>query len=60
MPETIGSFLEQLQALKTKDEAKAFMVRLLEIGNPNTWSNIKYVTGYLNDEERSRILNLFR
>lgn len=59
MPNTVCDLLKELQALKTKEEAKTYMHKLLEMGNPHMWSNIKYVVGYLGNEERTRILDLF-
>lgn len=56
---TVGQMLTELLALKTKEEANTYL-REESKQNENTWTNIKYITGYLGNEERNRILNLFK
>ena len=51
--------LTKLQFLRTKSEAASFLIEVTK-DNPNAWSNIKYVTGYLGNEERNRIMELFK
>lgn len=58
MSKTIGQVLEDLKLLKTKEEANRYLFKALQ-ENSNAWSNIKYITGYLGNEERNRILNMF-
>ena len=59
MSKTVGQLLTELQALKTEDEAKSYLIKALRSEGREVWSNILYVTGYLGNEERTRILNLF-
>ena len=59
MQKTIGNLLDELQRLKTKEEARAYLMKLLHEGDTDAWSNIRYITGYLGEQERRRILNLF-
>ena len=56
---TVSDLLKELQELKTKKEAKKYLMEYLK-ENPYSWSNICYVTSYLESEERDRILTLFR
>ena len=58
MSKSIGQLVGELQTLKSKEEANRFLIKELQF-NSNAWTNIKYVAGYLSDEERKRILNLF-
>lgn len=61
MSKTIGQVLAELQSLKTKAEANRYLLEELNgEGHQHVWSNIKYITGYLGNEERNRILNLFK
>jgi hypothetical protein len=55
---TIGQVIEKLTKLKTSKEANTLLLELVK-DNPFAWTNIKYVTGYLGQEERNRILTLF-
>lgn len=56
---TIGDLLTRLQKLKTRSEAASFLIEVTK-DNPNAWTNIKYVTGYLGNAERNRIMELFK
>lgn len=58
MSDTLGDLIKNLSALKDREEARTFLIEKLK-GNPSAWSNILWVTGYLGNEERNRILNLF-
>lgn len=55
---TVSELLEKVQSFKTQEEAQSFLIKELQV-NQFAWSNIKYVTGYLGNEERNRILKLF-
>lgn len=54
----VGQLLNELQNLKNKEQAKDWLIEETK-QNSNTWVNVKYVTGYLDNEERNRILKLF-
>lgn len=56
---SIGEILKQLTNIKSKEEAHLYLIEELK-NNQDAWSNIKYITGYLGNEERNRILNLFK
>ena len=58
MSKTIGQTLEELKEIKTKEEMARYVFKELQL-NPDAWSNIKYIAGYLGNQERQRILNLF-
>lgn len=55
---TIGEVLTDLNNLKTKEEARSYLNKSAD--KDTMWSNIKYITGYLGNEERNRILELFK
>lgn len=55
----IKELLDKLIALKNSADAKRFLIEHFP-SNPKLWNDIKYATGYLNAEERNRILNLFQ
>lgn len=59
MPKTIGDTMKELTTLKTSKEATQYLLKALE-ENPNAWVNIKYLSGYLGNEERNKLLSLFR
>lgn len=54
---TVGDLLNEMQKIKTREEGHTFLVKALE-ENSYAVSNIKYIAGYLGNEERNRILNL--
>lgn len=58
MGKTIGQILKELQKLTTTEEANRYLISSL-LKNPHSWSDIKYITGYLGNVERNRILKLF-
>jgi hypothetical protein len=58
MNKTVGEVLKEIQALKSKEGANRYLIKELQ-KNQDAWINIKYITGYLGNEERQRILNLF-
>lgn len=58
MNKTISQVLKEIQSLSSKEEANHYLIKELQ-ENQSAWANIKYVTGYLGNDERQRILNLF-
>lgn len=59
MNKTVGQILEELQRLVTKEQGKLWYAANVT-NHDNAWANIKYITGYLGDAERNRILNLLK
>ena len=59
MSKNVGEMLKELQLLKTEEQATRYLIKELQ-ENSNVWTNIKYITGYLGNEERNRIIKLFR
>lgn len=58
MGRTIGEVLGDLQKLKTKEEAAKYLIKGLQ-QTDTFWVDIKYISGYLGNEERNRIMELF-
>lgn len=58
MSKTVRDVLKDLQKLTTREDAHMYLLKSIE-ENGNAWSNIKYIAGYLGNDERDRILKLF-
>lgn len=57
---TIGELLDKLQACVNSHDARKLAIELRKDNPAEWWHNVKYVTGYLGNEERQRILALFQ
>lgn len=56
---TIGELLNKLQAMKSVQDARMLSFELMQDNPEFWWVNVKYVSGYLGNQERSRVLSLF-